>query len=104
MRLLSLGLSSEGVKAGGMDALKNYRPFPKVQCPGCAIPMKLMDLQPIMFITSQLSRATYRCEHCGTETKREFKDGGGVKQPARHTAGLAKKPAVVAPRFRSGDG
>jgi hypothetical protein len=40
--------------------------------------MTLMDLQPIMF-TSQLYRGTYRCERCGTETKREFKDGRGAK-------------------------
>jgi hypothetical protein len=78
MRLVRLVVRYEGVGASHMDALENYRPFPKVQCPGCAIPMQLMDLQPIMF-TSQLYRGTYRCERCGTETKREFKDRWGAK-------------------------
>jgi hypothetical protein len=71
-------LKYEDLEASRMDALKIFEPFPKVQCPGCVIPMTLMDLQPIMF-TSQLYRGTYRCERCGTETKREFKDARGAK-------------------------
>jgi hypothetical protein len=80
MHLVTWVLKYEDVEATRMDATKNKmsEPFPKVQCPGCFIPMTLMDLQPIMF-TSQRYRGSYRCERCGTETKREFKYGRGAK-------------------------
>jgi hypothetical protein len=44
-------------------------PIPIVTCPGCKKPMQLRLLQPASGI---LETATYHCEQCGTETKREF--------------------------------
>jgi hypothetical protein len=48
------------------------RHVPVVMCPGCNVSMALKDLQPLLF-SSDLYTAVYRCEQCGTETKREFK-------------------------------
>ena len=42
---------------------------PTVICPGCNIAMRLVLLEPA---GGSLDTATYRCERCGTETKREF--------------------------------
>lgn len=44
-------------------------PIPVVICPGCKKPMRLRLLEPA---SGTLETATYRCEQCGTETKREF--------------------------------
>jgi hypothetical protein len=43
---------------------------PIVECPGCKTPMRLMTMD---HASGSLSVATYRCETCGTETKRHFK-------------------------------
>jgi DNA-directed RNA polymerase subunit RPC12/RpoP len=54
--------------------------FPSVECPGCKIAMKLKDLRPVMF-APRLYTGTYRCERCGTETKREFRNDLNAKVP-----------------------
>ena len=41
-----------------------------VTCPGCKTTMRQIGLSPT---TSGLTTATFRCDACGTETKREFK-------------------------------
>jgi hypothetical protein len=46
------------------------RAWPVVLCPGCKLPMTLQRSEPA---TEGLQTATYKCERCGTETKREFK-------------------------------
>jgi hypothetical protein len=57
-----------------------FRSFPNVECPGCKIAMKLKDLRPVMF-ARRLYTGTYRCERCGTETKREFRSDLAAKVP-----------------------
>jgi len=43
---------------------------PVVTCPGCKTTMRQIGLSPA---ASGLTTATFRCDACGTETKREFK-------------------------------
>ena len=43
---------------------------PVVLCPGCNVPMTLQSSEPT---TDTLQTATFKCERCGTETKRDFK-------------------------------
>ncbi len=42
-------------------------------CPGCQKTMVFKDKKSILF-TDGLADVTYRCETCGTETKRTIKD------------------------------
>ena len=51
---------------------KVNRPIPCVMCPGCEKPMRLRLLEPA---SGMLETATFHCEQCGTETKREFVRG-----------------------------
>ena len=53
---------------------------PVVLCPGCKIAMRLILLDHAV---GDLSTATFRCEKCGTETRREFK-AGELKVPLDH--------------------
>lgn len=57
--------------AGAREArvAKGGRPIPIVMCPGCKKPMRLKLLEPA---SGALETATFHCEQCGTETKREF--------------------------------
>ena len=48
---------------------KGGRPIPGVMCPGCNKPMRLKLLEPA---SGPLETATFHCDQCGTETKREF--------------------------------
>jgi len=57
-----------------LATIGTHQRFPKVICPGCLQPMILNDLRPVLF-TTNLYSGTYRCEACGVDTKREFKDG-----------------------------
>jgi hypothetical protein len=55
------------------DRLMNPQQMPKgpvVTCPGCKTTMRQIGLSPA---ASGLTTATFRCDACGTETKREFK-------------------------------
>ena len=47
---------------------------PTVLCPGCNKAMRLTLLEPASGV---LETATFRCDQCGTETKREFARGKG---------------------------
>ncbi len=42
-------------------------------CPGCRTPMVLVEKRHILFSDGR-AEITYRCETCGTETKRMIKD------------------------------
>jgi hypothetical protein len=44
--------------------------LPEVMCPGCQVLMRLISSEPS---APNLHTATYKCERCGTETKRDFK-------------------------------
>ena len=48
---------------------KGGQPVPVVMCPGCKKAMRLRLLEPA---SGNLETATFYCEQCGTETKREF--------------------------------
>ena len=48
---------------------KGGQPVPVVMCPGCKKAMRLRLLEPA---SGNLETATFHCEQCGTETKREF--------------------------------
>jgi hypothetical protein len=48
---------------------KGGHKIPVVMCPGCRKPMRLKLLVPA---SGSLETATFLCEQCGTETKREF--------------------------------
>jgi C4-type Zn-finger protein len=45
---------------------------PVVTCPGCRTEMRLVYQTPAV---GGLNTATFQCEGCGMETKREFKAG-----------------------------
>jgi hypothetical protein len=46
------------------------QPLPEVACPGCQVPMRFISSEPS---APNLHTATYKCERCGTETKRDFR-------------------------------
>jgi uncharacterized protein YbaR (Trm112 family) len=48
---------------------KRGHPIPVVMCPGCKTAMRLRLLEPA---GGELETATFYCEQCGTESKREF--------------------------------
>jgi len=52
---------------------------PTVICPGCKIPMRLILLEPA---GPRLETATFKCEQCALETKREmvWRDRGQDKK------------------------
>jgi len=55
------------------DRLMSPQQLPKgpvVNCPGCKTTMRQIGLSPAV---GGLTTATFRCDACGTETKREFK-------------------------------
>jgi hypothetical protein len=58
------------------NTIKPFERFPVVICPGCKVAMVLKETRPIMF-SSDLFTATYRCEQCHVDTKREFKRENG---------------------------
>jgi hypothetical protein len=43
--------------------------YPIVRCPGCAQPMTLTGIEPVL-CGNELERVTYTCERCGMRTER----------------------------------
>jgi len=58
------------------NTIKPFERFPVVVCPGCKVAMVLKETRPILF-TGDLFTATYHCEQCHVDTKREFKRENG---------------------------
>ena len=59
-------------KEGCLAKKPDANAVPTVLCPGCKKPMLLTLLEPASGV---LETATFRCDQCGTETKREFARG-----------------------------
>jgi RNase P subunit RPR2 len=55
------------------DDARRRGPFGVPICPGCRKTMVFTDKENILFADG-LADVTYRCETCGTETKRTIKD------------------------------
>ena len=51
---------------------------PVVTCPGCAVPMTLRQLEPQA--SADRYTATFQCDRCFTETKRELKANKSSRQ------------------------
>jgi hypothetical protein len=65
--MLKLHINSGGAREAFVA--KGGQPVPVVMCPGCKKAMLLRLLEPA---SGNLETATFYCEQCGTETKREF--------------------------------
>ena len=48
--------------------------FPIVKCPGCELPMKVIERKPVAF-SNGLVDVTFVCEACQTHTIRTIKPG-----------------------------
>ena len=55
------------------DDVRRRSPLGIPICPGCQKTMVFKDKEHILF-SNGLTDVTYRCESCGTETKRTIKD------------------------------
>ena len=53
---------------------------PKVMCPGCLREMRLTTAEPS--VVAGLQSATFHCDECGADTKREIKLDPNVKAAA----------------------
>ena len=51
---------------------RSGKPLPVVVCPGCQIAMIPLRKSPVP-LTEQVE-IVYRCDKCGTETKRQIRD------------------------------